>query len=75
MPKQSKEAAMETATPPIATLPHIATNMGNSILKALPTGSKIQQVTHHERKDDFESFAASKPRVFSPNGHTFQLSD
>lgn len=71
MLNNAKEAPVDTATRHSAEMAHITTNMGASILRALPTGSRIQKAAHQARKDDFESFAASKPRTFSPNGRSF----
>lgn len=62
---------MDAHTDPAATVERAATNMGLSILKALPTGARMVNKTKPRRSNDFESFAANNSRVFQPTA-TFQ---
>jgi len=67
MLNNAKEAPVDKANQPNAALQHITTNMSTSILRALPTGQRIQKTAPAARANDFESFATSAPRTFTPN--------
>lgn len=64
--------APKTAT---LTVEHAVANMGLSILKSLPVGSRMAAKKKAPRNDDFESFAANNSRVYQPTASFLQLSN